>query len=142
MVYRTIGPRGLALIKSYEKLMLRAYQDGGGVWTIGYGHTRNAHPGDIVTEAQAEILLQADLANAINAVDTNVKVDLRESQRDALISLAFNAGSLGPTMLKLLNARDYVGAAAEFAKWHWDNGKRVRGLLRRRAAEMLLFLED
>lgn len=45
-------------------------------------------------------------------------------------------------MLKLLMSGDRIGAAAELARWHKDNGVRLRGLLRRRAKEMLLFLED
>ena len=53
-----IGPRGLDLIKSYEKLRLVAYaateeERKQGIWTIGWGHTRGVKQGDTCTEAEA-----------------------------------------------------------------------------------------
>ena len=139
---KSIGSRGLALIKQFEGLRLEAYRDTGGVWTVGFGHTLSVKPGDKITEAQAETLLKADLITATKSVDSLVTVPLTENQRDALISFEFNTGGLmGSTLLKLLNAKDYVGACAEFARWHKDNGVRLRGLLRRRVAEMALYLE-
>jgi len=39
-----LGPKGRALIQSLKGLRLQAYQDGGGIWTIGYGHTRGVYP--------------------------------------------------------------------------------------------------
>ncbi len=46
---------GLAMTKSFEGLRLTAYQDVAGIWTCGYGSTFPAvHPGETVTEAEAE----------------------------------------------------------------------------------------
>ena len=48
------SPKGIALIKEFEGLRLKAYKCPGGVWTIGYGHTTGVKPGMVITEAQAE----------------------------------------------------------------------------------------
>lgn len=149
----TIGPRGLALIKSFESLQLKAYPDpgtGGKPWTIGYGHTYGVKPGDTCTETEAEELLLGDLLVAEEGVDRLVKVPLTEGQRDALISFAFNVGldedtddvaeGLGDsTLLKVLNMGWYDAAADEFKKWNRSGGKVLNGLTRRRKAEEDLF---
>ena len=42
-------------------------------------------------------------------------------------------------MLKKVNAGDFEGAALEFHKWNKGGGKVLKGLVRRRASESLLF---
>lgn len=37
---RRINAAGLALVKQLEGLKTTAYRDVGGIWTIGYGHTK------------------------------------------------------------------------------------------------------
>ena len=39
---RSLAPNGRAFIEAWEGLYLKAYDDGTGVWTIGYGHTTPA----------------------------------------------------------------------------------------------------
>lgn len=72
-----------------------------------------------------------------------VKVPLNQNQFDALVSFAFNLG-LGnlksSTLLKKLNASDYIGASKEFERWNRAGGKVLNGLTRRRIAERDLFL--
>jgi len=137
-----LSQNGLDLIKGFEGLRLSAYQDSAGVWTIGYGHTGNVKPGDRITQAQAEDLLQKDTAWAQQAVRDQVKVPLTQGQFDALTSFTFNlgAGALGKSTLQAkLNAGDYAGAQAEFGKWVHAGGQVLQGLVRRRAAEAELF---
>jgi spore coat assembly protein SafA len=137
-----LSQNGLDMIKGFEGLRLSAYQDSAGVWTIGYGHTGNVKPGDRITQAQAEDLLQKDTAWAQQAVRDQVKVPLTQGQFDALTSFTFNlgAGALEKsTLLKKLNAGDYAGAQAEFGKWVHAGGQVLQGLVRRRAAEAELF---
>lgn len=134
---------GLDLIKHFEGCRLSAYQDSVGVWTIGYGHTRTAHPGMIITEAQAEELLRKDLGGAEHDVAAVVKVDLDENEFSALVSFVFNLGVTNlakSTLLKKLNASDRIGASAEFGKWNKAGGKVLPGLTKRREAERKLFL--
>lgn len=138
---RKINKEGLSLIKQWEGKRLTAYKDGGGVWTIGYGHTSAAGSPKVVsgmkiTNAEAEAILVNDLSKFEKRVETLVKVKLNDNQFAALVSFDFNTGALHKsTLLKKLNAGDYDAVPRELAKWVNDNGKRVTGLVNRRAAE-------
>ena len=137
------GKAGLDLIKHFEGLRLKAYQDSVGVWTIGYGHTKTAVKGMVITEAQAEDLLRADLADAERSVEWLVHCDLDENEHGALVSFVFNLGAgnfAKSTLLKKLNAHQKLSASAEFAKWNKAGGKPLAGLTKRRDAERRLFL--
>jgi lysozyme len=135
------------LIIRFEGFSDRAYKDTGGVWTIGYGHVIQSHEQYLMTKTitrqEADLLLIADMQNAINCVNSYVRVPLTNNQRDALISFTFNVGCealKGSTLLKKLNAFDYSGAAAEFDRWVYDNGKVISGLVNRRSEEKRIFL--
>lgn len=146
-----IGRMGEALIKSFENCKLVAYQDDGGVWTIGWGHTgSDVHPGLKITQAQADALFDRDIARFERDVTSLLTATVTQNQFDALLSFAYNCGSdidadtkaegLGDsTLLRLVNAYRFEEAAKEFPKWCKDNGKIVNGLLRRRNAEAALF---
>ena len=86
---------------------MKAYKCPAGKWTIGYGHTgKDVYEGKVITEEGAVQLLRQDLKIFENAVKRNVKVNLTQNQRDALISWTFNLGSgslKDSTMLKELN---------------------------------------
>lgn len=140
---RPINETGLNLIKDFEGRRLTAYQDAVGVWTIGYGHTRTAYPGQQISEAGATALLRADVATFERAVSQAVTVPLTENQYAALVSFAFNVGSgalNSSTLLRRLNAGDYNGAANELLRWNRAGGRELYGLTRRREAERSLFL--
>ncbi|MGR2664258.1 lysozyme [Chromobacterium haemolyticum] len=135
---------GIMLIKSFEGLKLVAYKCPAGIWTIGYGHTGpDVTPGQVITQAQADALLARDLERFEAGVSRLVSVQLNQNQFDALVSFAYNLGLgalQGSTLLRLLNAGDYAGAAAQFPRWNKASGKELPGLTRRRAAEQALFL--
>ena len=57
-----LSQNGVNFIKAHEALRLKAYQDSKGVWTIGWGHTKNVHPGDVITREQAEQFIRDDFA--------------------------------------------------------------------------------
>lgn len=142
---QVISNRGLTLIKQFEGLRLRAYDDGGGVWTIGYGHTKNVKSNDVITQDQADEFLKEDIKWAEDTVNAFVNVPLKQNQFDALVSLAFNIGANAfakSTLLKILNMRHYEDAAKQFIRWSFDNGKFIRGLYKRRLEETNLFLEE
>ena len=134
---------GLALTKRYEGLRLRAYQDGGSIWTVGYGHTgKDVGEGREVTPLEAEALLRADLRTAIDCVNRLIRVPFEQQHFDALVDFCFNAGSGNlsrSALLTKVNAGDMTGAAEEFAVWINVNGAPCRGLVRRRAAEKAMF---
>jgi lysozyme len=131
-------------IKSAEGLCLTAYLDGGGVWTIGYGHTgADVRAGLTIPLSEAERLLTRDLRTAEGHVNDAVQVKLTQNQFDALVSFVYNVGGgafRSSTLLKLLNAGDYEGAANQLLRWDKDNGKSVKGLANRRQGERKLFL--
>lgn len=139
------------IIKASEQLRLTAYMPTkNDVWTIGWGHTRTAKAGMRITVTEAERLLQRDLAWVRVAIARNVKVALTQPQYDALASLIFNIGEgnfARSTVLRRLNASDYVGAANAFTMWNKQRSRKtgkmvvLRGLTRRRAEERALFLE-
>jgi lysozyme len=131
------------IIKHFESLKLKSYKCPAGVWTIGWGNTDAVEAGMLISESIAEELLDKDIESTINSVNHLVKVDLRQNQFDALVSLVFNLGHGNfskSTLLKLLNERDYLGAANEFAKWRMAGGEVMHGLVRRRLAEANLFI--
>jgi len=121
-----LSENGVNLIKGFEGLRLNAYRDVAGVWTVGYGSTyyhdgKKVAPGDkLANEAQATALLLNTLGQYEQAVDKHVEVPITQNQFDALVSFTYNEGTGAleeSSLLKLLNERDYAGAAEHFAQW-------------------------
>lgn len=136
---------GINLIKKYEGCRLTAYKCPAGVWTIGYGHTKNVKSGMKITQNKANELLEDDLKRIGNTIIQLVNVSMHQNQFDALVSFTFNCGSGAlkrSTLLKKLNNKDYDGAANEFTRWNKSNGKVLNGLVKRRADEKALFLKS
>lgn len=144
----TLSPSGLEEIRKSEALLLKAYQDTGGVWTIGYGHTgtvggKPVGPGMTITKEQAEQLLANDTKIFENAIRNHVKVPLNQNQYDALVNFSYNIGHgafKDSTLLKLLNQGNYQGAADQMLRWNKVNGEVVKGLTNRRERERAMFL--
>ena len=136
------SPAGIALIERFEGLKLRSYQDGNGIWTIGYGHTPGVTAGQFETQAKAEADLCCDVGTAEAAVTRLVQVPLSQGQFDGLVSFTYNEGQgrlRDSTLLKLLNAGSYKLAASAFGSWEMIAGKHSDGLETRRLAEVALF---
>src|ERR1700681_4555285 len=118
MTTNTLGSRGEALIKSFESLRLTAYQDQRGIWTCGWGHTGpDVVEGTTCTPEQAEEWFLQDTQVAVHGVDASITTNVTQGQFDALVSFTFNVGvgaEAHSTMAKMINARDFAGAAAEF----------------------------
>ena len=143
-----VSPFGVDLICGFEGKRLTAYDDGVGVWTIGFGTT--VYPngikvmkGDTCTEAQAKTYMAHDLKKFEATVNKAVTVQLNQNQFDALLSLAYNIGTNAfskSTLVKKLNANDIRGAADQFDVWVNAGGKRMQGLVNRRAKEKEVFL--
>lgn len=139
----TPGSQCISLIKKHEGLRTSAYKCPAGVWTVGYGHTRNVKAGDVITEKEAENLLIQDLAAAAADVSRLVKVPLTQGQFDALCSFVFNLGAgslMKSSLLKYVNAGDFKKAADEFEKWVYSGGRILKGLVNRRKDERQLFI--
>ena len=136
-----VSENGLKLTEASEGCCLTAYQDTGGVWTIGYGHTGGVRPHQTITQDMAEVLLRHDLDYAVGVVNAHA-MPCSQGQFDALVDFVFNVGPsqfLTSHLLKYHLAGEYAAAAEEFSKWKYDNGKVEPGLVKRRAAEAALY---
>lgn len=143
-----ISQNGLELISTFEGLRLKAYQDSGGIWTIGVGTTRypngqRVKQGDTCTKQQALDWLQYDVKSASKDVDDLTRDDINQNQFDALCSFVYNCGRgayQGSTMRKLINLNlADPQIAKEFVRWNKVQGKVVNGLTNRRKAESALY---
>ena len=133
---------GIELIKEFEGRRLVAYQDSVGVWTIGYGHTKDVWEDRLIIKSTADRLLAEDLAEFEKYVDNLVDVPLTQNQFDALVAWTFNLGPTNlseSTLLKKLNAGDYDSVPSEMKRWNKAGGEVLEGLIRRREAEAALF---
>ena len=137
-----ISQEGIALIKRFEGCELKAYQDSVGVWTIGYGHTKEVKEGDEINQEHAEFMLTEEMPEYEGYINNMVKVPLEQNQFDALCSWVYN---LGPTNLKnstlltVLNQERYKEVPQEIKRWNKAGGVVLNGLIIRRQAEALLF---
>lgn len=136
----------LSLIKQFEGCRLDAYPDpgtGGEPWTIGWGATGDGiRKGVTWTQAQADERLARDVARFAAGVDAGATRAPTPGQRGAMISFAYNVGigAFGAsTLLRKHNAGDFAGAAAEFGKWVNAGGRKLNGLVKRRAAEAAMY---
>ena len=133
---------GIALIKKFEGCELEAYQCSAGVWTIGYGHTKDVVEGMEITQEQAEQMLVDELHEYESYINKYVTVALSQNQFDALVSWVYNLGPANlksSTMLKVLNDGKYEDVPYQMKRWNKAGGKVLDGLVRRREAEALLY---
>ncbi len=134
---------GVDFIKGWEKYKDHIYPDASGVPTVYWGHV--VLPGESFngTALEGVIILRKDLLISESAVARLIKAPLTSNMHAALVSFTFNlgGGSLQRSALRArLNRQEYDYAAEQFGRWVFDNGRRLRGLVRRRAAERILFL--
>ena len=113
---------GLKLLMLREGKRNTAYKDTKGIWTIGVGHTGpEVVEGLVWSDQQVMDQLAIDIGKAENCINFLVKVPLTTNQFDALASFIFNVGCHAfetSTMLRDLNAGNYIKAAADFDMWH------------------------
>lgn len=115
----------------------------GDVPTLCYGYTNGVRMGDTATDEQCLEYLKEELDIALAAVDRNVRVRISEYERAAYGSFVYNVGAgafARSTLLRKLNAGDRTGACLEMSRWVYVKGRKVRGLVNRRAAEVELCL--
>jgi lysozyme len=135
------------LIKRFEALRLEAYLCPAGVRTIGWGHTAGVQPGQKISLAKAEELLQQDVREVEDVLSCVLRVPVSQGEFDALVSLCFNLRGgahrlprIAPKLLAKLEAGDRFGASIELLDINRVNGKQLAGLTRRREAERALFV--
>ncbi len=137
---RQVTENGLELIRRFEGFSAEPYYCPAGYLTVGYGHV--LRPGEEVdtpiTCEQALAWLEKDVRTAARAVLQMIRVPLTDGQFDALVSFTYNLGGGAlqrSTLRRKVNRREHEEAPHEFGKWVYGGGRRLRGLVRRRAAE-------
>ena len=137
-----ISEEGKALIKKFEGCELEAYKCPAGVWSIGFGFTKDVKEGDVWSQAHAEEMLDIELEEYEEYVSDLVDVPLNENQFSSLVAWCYNLGPTNlvqSTLLSKLNAGIYEDVPHEIKRWNKANGEVLEGLVRRREAEALLF---
>ena len=133
------------LIKQFEGLRLKAYLCPAGIWTIGYGHTSGVSPNSFITIQEADEYLHRDVAT-IEMQLNKLNLSLSQCQWDAIVSFVFNVG-IGNFESSTLLAKIRINPEDnsiidEFLRWVYANGKVMKGLQKRRLAEMKLYFSD
>ncbi len=141
---RHIKQNGLDLIKRFEGFSRTVYFCPAGYPTIGYGHVvkddEDFSAG--IDEAQAEELLRQDAQIAERAVLRLIDVPLTDGQFDALVSFTYNLGGGAlqrSTLRRKINREEHAEVPEQFMRWVWAGGRKLKGLVRRRAAEAGLY---
>ena len=137
-----ISKEGLSLIKKFEGCELEAYLCPAGVWTIGYGHTKDVKEGDKINKDEADYLLQEEMIEYESYINDFVEVPLNQNQFDALCSWVYNLGPTNlknSTMLRVLNEEKYTDVPQEIKRWNKAGGEVLDGLIKRREAEAKMF---
>jgi len=137
-----ISKEGLSLIKKFEGCELEAYLCPAGVWTIGYGHTKDVKEGDKINKEEADYLLQEEMIEYESYINDFVEVPLEQNQFDALCSWVYNLGPTNlknSTMLRVLNEEKYADVPQEIKRWNKAGGEVLDGLIKRREAEAKMF---
>jgi lysozyme len=141
-----LSPAGAAMIQCFEDshgpALVAFKPTPNDVWTIGWGHTQGVYEGMTCTVEQVQAWFLQDMTWAQAAVLGAVTVPLNQNQFDALVSFTENEGATSfeeSTLLRLLNAGNYDGAAAQFGRWIYQKGRVLPGLVARRQQEAALF---
>lgn len=140
-----IDRNGINLIKQFEGFSSTIYLDAAGLPTIGYGHLikNDEDFSGGITEDDATKLMYSDLSRFESSVNRLVTVPLSQSQFNALVSFTYNVGVSAfenSTLLKVLNAGDYIGATEQLTRWDIAGGRKLSGLTTRRKLEQEVFL--
>lgn len=135
------------IITKYEGFSEVAYKCPAGIWTIGYGSTQMADgtpvkEGDSISRLMAEALLNDYLIKNVHPIFAKIPYNLTQGQKNAIASLVYNIGASAftrSTLFKCICNKDIEGI---FKNWDWikAGGKPMKGLVKRRAEELCLFL--
>lgn len=130
---------GFMSILGYEGYSSVAYKPvEGDVWTIGFGTTTGVKEGDEIDPLEALERARYDTDKVEAAIKQCVYVPLSQGEYDAFTSLTYNIGPTAfcsSTLVKKVNQGDYQGACNELHRWVYFKGKKLPGLVNRRAAE-------
>lgn len=150
-----VSDKCIELIKHFESCKLNAYQDSGGIWTIGWGATtypngKKVQKGDKITQQEADDLLLYHIIQKKLLVLGRINRGLKQHELDALVSFAYNAGTGYHSDGRYYDYNIWVNVnnrleGADMRRY-WESlavtagGKKLAGLVRRRKAEAEMYL--
>jgi GH24 family phage-related lysozyme (muramidase) len=129
----------LKLIKRFEGVRLKSYKPvkTEKLYTIGYGHYGVA-PNLTITQTEADKYLANDLVRVENLVNKYGSIySFNQNEFDALVSFAFNIGSIKQLTADGTRSKSEIGKA--MLLYTKSNGKTLKGLVGRRKAEHTLY---
>lgn len=142
-----INKAGMTLIKNWEGLYLHSYRDCIGVWTIGYGITSadksitgvTIKGGMKISKETANKWLEDSLNKkyAPKVEKYQSKYNFNENQFAALVSFAFNVGSIDGLTANGTRSIDEIKKM--ILKYNKAGGRTIKGLTDRRKDELRLF---
>lgn len=140
-----ISQDGVEFLERHEGVVLKAYRDIVGVWTIGAGLTAGSgvvrpKAGMSISRAEASHLLRLALArNYEPRVLKALGAGQAQHVFDGAVSFDFNTGAIDrASWVARWLAGDVRGFEAAFKQWRKAGGKVVMGLIKRRDAEVAL----
>jgi len=167
-----LSKAGEDLMHRYEGFRNKPYLCPAHIWTIGYGHVlyqeqirlpvvrvhdkhtpmiRKEYPlspedNRVWSKEEINELFSDDIASFERGVLRLVPGCVsRQGSFDALVSISYNfgLGNLQRSTIRMkANRGDWEGAAEAFRAWTKGGGKVLPGLVRRREAEIALFLQE
>lgn len=139
---------GQKFLSDREGTRYKAYQDSKGIWTIGRGITyyedgKSVQRGDIINPTREMQLFNNTIQFYVKKVNEYVTARINQNQFNALVSFTYNVGTNAlktSTLLKRVNKNPIdPDIRVQFMKWVNSGGRRIPGLVTRRAAEVKLY---
>lgn len=135
---------GIAFIERHEGVVLRAYRDPVGVWTIGAGLTSASgvvtpRPGMEITAEEARRLLGLALERNYEPGVARAMPDALQREFDAGVSFHFNTGAIGrASWVRAWRDGAWSEVERRLKLWNKGGGRVLPGLVRRRENEFRL----
>jgi len=145
-----VNEEGYSLIKKFEGCRLKAYKCPANVWTIGFGNTfyengDKVKEGNVITQQRADELAKFIIDQFAMSITPFILQPLNENQFSACVSLAYNIGTGGfkrSSVFNKLNVKPTDATIADsFRLWNKGGGVVLKGLVRRREAEIQLYFK-
>ena len=137
--------RGLELIGNAESCRTQPYMCPANVLTVGIGSTTNVKPGKTYTHEEIAAMWAGDMKSAEKCVSlyANGRM-MNDNQFSAVSSLTFNIGCGNlktSTLARHANRQQWGEMCGQLSRWVYANGKKLNGLVNRRADEYKLCME-
>lgn len=130
------------MIAYFEGFESEAYLDPVGIPTIGYGFIEGVKIGDTISIESANVRLQHELIRFEKYVKRTARRKLSQNELDGLTSMAFNVGSFGKNLKRVVRAGSKSQVKYWMRRYIRAGGRILNGLIKRREAESNVYCND